>query len=291
MRRRFGQSLRIGVSGSAVSLLRSSRWGGPALTVVAEREVAAPPDGDAGARWPAIAAAIGQLLAAHAHAGWPVSFIVADDLSRLWQVAPPPGVGNLADLEAAAALRFLSLYGEALQSNNWSMRADWDSRAPFFAAALPAPLLAALDQVAAASGLAIVEAVPHFIDAWNRWSGALKASAWYGLVHDNLLTIAAVRQRRLCAVRVLPLGQGPSSPASDHAGLVRMIEREALLLDLAPPTHLQLCGQVPPAWLSSAPALQVSALDLSQRANLATVAGAATMMSPAVALALCGSRS
>jgi hypothetical protein len=283
MRRRLGQSLRIGVSRDAVSLLRSSRWGGPALTVMAERAVDADGADHGEARWQPIVTAVEQLLAEHVHAGWPVSLIVADDLSRLWQVTPPPGVGALADLEAAAALRFLSLYGETLQTGGWSMRADWDSRAPFFAAAMPSKLLAALEQVAAASGLTIVDTAPHFIDAWNRWSGALKPAAWYGLVHDDMLTIAAVEQRRLRAVRVLPLAPEQSSAA----GLVQLIEREALLLDLAMPAHLQLCGQAPPAWLSSASGLQIGVLDQSQRASLA---GAATAISPAVALALCGSR-
>jgi hypothetical protein len=300
--------LRIGVSASAVSLLRVGRWGGPAVALVAERDVAAPfDDGGAGDLWKAIAVAVHQLLAEHAFAGWPVSFIVADDLARLWQVTPPPGVGSLADLEAAAALRFLSLYGETPQA--WSVKADWDSRAPFFAAAVPAPLLAALEQVAAAAQLAVVETVPYFIDAWNRWSGALKATAWYGLVHDNLLTIGAVQDRQLRAVRVLPMpmlqlqaDDGTDDTANGMAWLVQALAREALLLDLALPAQLQLCGQVPPAWsrpvsAAVADSLQVGVLDLSQRAALAGASAASaaataitSIISPAVALALCGSR-
>jgi hypothetical protein len=140
-------------------------------------------------------------------------------------------------------------------------------------------------------------------------------------VHDNVLTIGAVQDRRLRAVRVLPLpsplplplavtlpglqadGGAPDADAdagadtnADVAWLVRMLAREALLLDLAPPARLQLCGQVPPAWLraasgaDAAAALQVGVLDLSQRTALDGAPGVSSAMSPAVALVLCGSR-
>jgi hypothetical protein len=82
---------------------------------------------------------------------------------------------------------------------------------------------------------------PHFVTAWNRWQGALKAGAWFGQVHDNLLTLAVLDGKRLNAVRALPVPRG-----ADQYWLAQTLKREALLAGLDAPQLLQLCGQVPP---------------------------------------------
>lgn len=278
MRRRPGQSLRIGVGPHAVSLLRTSRWFKPGLTVVAEAAVDA---GDSTmAPETAIAAALERLLAGGVHAGWPATIVLDDALTRLWQVTPPQGVATLADLQGATAVRFQALYGDS--PAGWELQADWDSGRAFFAAAMPKPLLAALAAAAAGHQLAIVEVVPHFVDAWNRWHGALKEGAWFGLVHERVLTLAAIEGRRLRAVRALPL------PAVVHAdALTQIVAREALLQGLAPPALLQLCGDAPATLntAASTAAMRIALLDLGRRARM----GAA--LSPAAALAANGSSS
>ena len=142
MRRALGQALRIGVSGSAVSLLRTSRWRGEPLTLLAEHafEPSSVHPHDA------IAHALRALLDERGLSGWPVSIVLADELVRMWQVTPPQGATRLADIEAAAALRFQSLYGES--PGAWKLMADWDVHHAFFAAAVPRTLLAMLEQVA-----------------------------------------------------------------------------------------------------------------------------------------------
>lgn len=240
MRRRFGQTLRIGVSRHAVSLLRCGGWRGG---TVALAEQAVVPGGDGfDAHGPALRA----LLADSGHAGWPVSFVLDDTLVRLWQVTPPPLAGDLADLEAAAAVRFKILYGESAEA--WHMTAGWDARQPFFAAAVPRALLTVLQHAAAEHGMAVVGIAPHFISAWNRWCGAFKAGAWFCLMHDRVLTIAAIDRRRLRAVRAVPVPHG-----ADHDWLTETMLREALLLDIAAPTLLQIGGRLAPIWRHAAP--------------------------------------
>jgi hypothetical protein len=233
-----GQALRIGVSGFAVSLLKVSRWFGPRAELLAEQPFSPEGVGALHAHH-AIGVALRELLAGQDVQGWPASFVLADELARLWQVTPPAQAARMADLEAAAALRFHGLYGEA--AANWKIVADWDARQPFFAAAMPQPLLAMLEQAAAEHGLAVVEVQPHFVTAWNRWQGALKAGAWFGQVHDNLLTLAVLDGKRLNAIRALPVPRG-----ADQYWLVQTLKREALLAGLEAPQLLQLCGQVPP---------------------------------------------
>ena len=136
MRRRFGQSLRIGLAAHGVALVRTGRMFGSEPLALDERhgELSAP-DGIVNA----LRAVFADDLAP---AGWPVTVVLADDLVRLWQVPPPPGASRPGDLEAAAALRFQHLFGGGLA--DWRLSADWDAARPFLAAAAPANLLAQL---------------------------------------------------------------------------------------------------------------------------------------------------
>jgi len=237
MRRAIGQSLRIGVAGHAVSLLRVSRWRGRgvdgAFTVLAEHAFAP----SAAHPFDAIANALRALLGEQDVGGWPVAIVLADELTRMWRVTPPPGATRLDDMEAAAGLRFQSLYGEAPSA--WKIAADWNATEPFFAAAMPRALLAMLELVATEFKLSIVGVEPHFVSAWNRWRRGMKQGAWFGLLHDNLLTIAAIDTggKAPQAIRSLPVPAG-----ADAAWLTQTLKREALLLDMAPPELLQLCG-------------------------------------------------
>ncbi|NRR31583.1 hypothetical protein HSX11_15510 [Oxalobacteraceae bacterium] len=275
MPRVFGQALRIGVSATSISLLRTSRWRAPSWTLLGEQAVVPLPEG---APYEAIAQALRSLLAAHAAPGWPLCIVLADELTRLWQVSPPAGATRLADIQAAAGLRFNSLYGDAPAA--WEIAADWQAGSDFFAAAMPRALLALLRAVAQEQRLALVEIVPQWIGSWNRWQGALKPNAWFGQLHEQVLTLGARSGKRLCAVRTLALPHG-----ADQYWLGQVVAREALLLGLEPPALLQLCGAAPAGWFKPAsnPAhLACVALDAGQATLAAT-------LSPAAALARCGS--
>jgi hypothetical protein len=267
MPRVIGQSLRIGVSATGVSLLRVSRWIGEPVTVLAEQAIA--PSGEH--PFDAIANALRALLGEHAAAGtlgnWPVCIVLADDLARMWRVTPPPGAARLADIEAAAAFRFQSLYGEPPAA--WQITADWHATRPFFAAAVPRALLAALRLVAQDFKLRVVGIEPHFVSAWNRWRRGIKPGAWFGLAHDQLLTLAAIEPdgQGIRAIRVLPL---PGGQGADQYWLSQTLRREALLLDMAAPELLQVCGAAPAVWtkpLSSAGHIACAALDHAQQAT------------------------
>jgi hypothetical protein len=239
MRRAIGQSLRIDVATHAVSLRRISRWRGEAVTELAAQAIA--PSGEH--PFDAIANALRALLGELEVGGWPVTFTLADELTRMWRVTPPPGAARLADMEAAAGLRFQSLYGEPPSA--WRISADWNATEPFFAAAVPRALLALLQLVAQEFKLSIVGIEPRFVGAWNRNRGGLKQGAWFGLVHDNLLTLAAIdaEGKGMRAIRPLPIPHG-----ADQYWLTQTLQREALLLDMAAPDLLQVCGATPDAW-------------------------------------------
>jgi len=229
-------SLCIGIASGAVSLLRVRRWSKAAPEVLAEHSF--PPA--AATPFDTLAAALRELLQAQDFSGLPVNFVLADELTRLWQVTPPQQAARLADLEAAAALRFHALFGESLAA--WDVSADWNPDLPFFAAAMPRVLKALLEQAAQRHSLVITGIQPHFISVWNRWHSALKANAWFGVMHGGVLTLAAIEARSLRAVRSMPVPHG-----ADHYWLTQMVQREALLLDLKAPALIQLAGPLPAA--------------------------------------------
>jgi hypothetical protein len=173
----------------------------------------------------------------------------------MWQVAPPPAASRMADLEAAAALRFQALFGAP--AAGWRIAADWNAAHPFLAAAVPLALLAKLRQGALEHRFHLVEIAPQFVAALNGWRKLRRRGAWFGLVHGGVLTLAAFDGAALTALRtaVVPAGAGPD-------WLEAHIAREALLLGTAQPQRLQLCGAAPRAWGSHAgPEFACSLLD------------------------------
>ncbi|WP_348700031.1 hypothetical protein [Duganella fentianensis] len=278
MRRAWGQSLRIGVAAHGVSLLQENRWRNAGVSVLAEH-MCSP---SAEHPYDAIAQALRALLGEQQLAGWPVRFVLADELVRLWRVEPPAGAARLADLQASAGLRFQSLYGEA--PSGWQIGADWNATAPFFAAALPRDLLTVLQLLAQESGLHIVSIEPQFIAALNCWRRALQPGAWFGQIHDGVLSIAALEPdaSAMRAIRVLPL---PAGQGADLHWLGQTLQREALLLDMAPPQLLQVCGATPALW--SKPASQSGQIACAVLDHAQQAGGPA--MSPLAQLARSGS--
>ncbi|MES2016633.1 MAG: hypothetical protein V4484_09060 [Pseudomonadota bacterium] len=234
MRKHFGKALRIGVSKHGLALVKTSRWAGAPVTVVAEHQFHSGLPG-----FEALAAGVRHLLAGYA--GWSATIVLDDELTRVWQVTPPSGASRLADLEGAAALRFQSLFGESAAL--WQLSAGWDAAQPFLAAAMPRHLLALLQQAATEQQVRLVEIVPQFVAGYNQWCGALKPGAWYGLVQQGVLTLGALDDTGVRAVRVASLPDGASLE-----WLGQHVAREALRLNLAAPARVQLSGSAPAAW-------------------------------------------
>lgn len=244
----LGQGLRLGVAAGSVSLWRTSRWRAPAWTLLAEQAFV--PQSGLHGDFAALGLALEQLLPADDYAGWSLSVVLDDALARLWQVDLPQGATRLADIEAAGALRFQSLYGDA--PGLWQSSAAWTARAPFFCA-VPRALLAQINRLAAQRKLALLFITPQFARHWNRWHGALPAGAWLGQLHGGMLTLGVVQGSTLRAVRALavPPGAGPD-------WLEQTLAREALLQGVPAPAALQLCGTPPGAWLAPRPAAAVA---------------------------------
>ena len=274
MHRLPGQALRLGIGHDSLALVRTSTVFARGTRVLAETRCADASDAQA------LGAALCALLAGVKVAGWPVSVVLADELARMWQVAPPPGAVQPADLEAAAAMRFQALFGG--QPAGWKIAADWQVTRPFLAAALPAAFLAALEQAAREARCHLVEIVPQFVAATNYWRKRHRPGAWFGLVHGQVLTLAAYDGPLLAALRttVVP-------PGADRDWLESHVAREALRVGVGRPERLQVCGPAPRSWASHEGRLKFGCTLLEDAED--EQEGVAPVRSAAVRLACTGS--
>lgn len=265
MRKRFGQALRLGVAPHGLALVKTSRWQGAPLEVLAEHAFTGTPG------FETIGAGVRQVL--DGAGGWPLTVVLADELARLWQVTPPEGSTRLADLEAAAALRFQTLFGES--ASNWQVAGGWDATRPFLAAAMPRHLLSLLEHAANERKAALVEVVPQFVAGLNQWRGALRPGAWFGLVQQGVLTLGSVDGGSVQAVRSTAIPDGASLE-----WLGQHVAREALRLNTAAPERLAIAGEAPASWNNSSSGAIACTL-LSQGLD---------KLSPAARLAATGAR-
>jgi hypothetical protein len=110
-------------------------------------------------------------------------------------------------------------------------------------------LLTALRGVAHECRLSIVAIEPRFVSVWNRSRRGLKQGAWFGHVHEHLLTLAVpdADGKGLRAIRPLAI-----PPGAGHDWLTQMLQREALLLEVDAPPLLQVNGGIPAGWIAPA---------------------------------------
>ena len=193
-----------------------------------------------------IASALDRLLTASACQGMPTRVVLADQMVRHWMVTPPKNAAHILDCQAAAEARFQTLFGEPMA--DWAMAADWQARTPFMSSALPKKILSALQAVCADHRLLLVEVVPEFVANFNRCVSELAAGHWFGLVQDRVLTLAVMNVERLSDLRSIAL---PPQALAEPDWLRLSVEREATRLMRTMPVGVQLCGDVPPAWLQS----------------------------------------
>ncbi len=234
-------SLRVGLSSTSVTVLRTSGW------LRRHREVVADYPIDASSTTQ-LRADLERSLSAARCTGLPTVVVLADGWTRLFLVAPPLHTTCLEDCKAAATRRFQLLYGDT--PAQWLIDADWDANQPFLACAIPRAIPTTLQQVANAHGLKVIGIAPQFIVGWNQWRTTQKSDIWFGTLHLNDLTLGAVHQGRLVAVRHLQL-----TPAelNDPRCFMDQIKREALRLSLSAPISVQLCGHLPQPWQNRNP--------------------------------------
>lgn len=268
-RARFGARLILGLAPDALALLRSNGLFGRGWHLLSEVPLAAPATPEA------LLAELKTQLTPALLGKLPLSIIVDDRWARYFLVTPPKNLSHFDDCAAATRMRFQALYGEAV--DEWQIEADFSADQPFLACALPKALLHGLQQLASEYKSPLLGLNPHFIASFNRWHRAIHSQAWFGLVHQDHLTLAAIEQGRLQAVRTSHLAH---ADWHDLPFVARHIEREALRLNLAAPTRLQLVGRLPGNWARH----KEGALDLERLDGSGPWPGD----SAALALAACG---
>jgi hypothetical protein len=277
----FGAGIRIGLSSRAIAIVHQAPWGGKNTILLnhgLNLEMA--PSGQVTEICmrlvPQVQAHCRAALAGTTYAGLPVYITLSDELTRLFIVTPPQNSARLHDIKAAAAMRFQALYGDVgVDSDSvWRLEADWQAGRPFVACAIPRILVDALCSMAGEHGLYVQAIEPNFAAAWNAARKGIAKGAWFGVVHEDALTLGAMAtgSRHLDAVRSLTI------PADGHEStwLEEQLKRAALQLDGPAPEQIVLAGNCKRFWSdkhrasAAEPALVVSNIEA-----VGTVAGQA----------------
>jgi hypothetical protein len=190
-------------------------------------------------------------------AGLPLTVVVGASQARLFVVTPPRNAARLADLRAAAALRFCALYGDPLDA--WAMAFDARVDAPFVASALPRQRLSALQALAAAQRIPLVRLEPRFAVAWNQMRSRLDG-AWLAVVDDGLLALAVTAcepRQSLLGIHMVRLPEH----GADRRWLREQVGRVALREGVSPPLRVigwrERPGEEPPTSVIEMPRLQL----------------------------------
>jgi hypothetical protein len=255
----IGPGLYIGLAPDCAALITASRWQRRRISVLEEHRFVRDLNPES------LAQQLGRLLEAAAVRGRSANLILSDELVRMWTVKPPAGATCMADLVAAAELRFQSLFGHS--TSGWNIAADWDAERTFLAVAMPLALQDELERNARAHRIHLIEIVPQFVAALNGWRGLRRKGAWFGAIYSDVLTLAVFNGDDLVAVRTgrLPSGVG-------REWLDSFLEREAWRFGLGLPALLQLGGEVPQPWQSQKGRLESECTLLSGGAKGDTVA-------------------
>lgn len=124
-----------------------------------------------------------------------LEIVIDDGLARYWMVSPPRQATRFADLHAAAALQFESLF--SCPANEWLIEGDWGIANGFMACALPRRLIDEIRRVHSryAKRISLLSCQPDFVDQWNKKTGLLDKDMDCFAVSGNRLTTVALVNR------------------------------------------------------------------------------------------------
>jgi hypothetical protein len=208
--------LLLGCSRSGVALLRRD-WLGQLVGAPIERSW----DGDNAT----LVALLRAVFGAAALRKVRLQVTLADDLCRLHVTAP------------------------AIDSG-WVLHSDPVLCGPFAAIALPQALQQAVLQVADEFGLRKTRIAPHCCVVWRHWKHEVKPADWFGVAHDNSLTLLAFADGQLRALVREPLDQ---AAMKDPLWLSRCTASTMRALQVAAPARILLSGEVPQPWTRQLP--------------------------------------
>ena len=224
-----GARLHLGVTAQGIALTRtSSAWNAKNEII---GEIACTPG--------QLPAELDKLLAQRSCQRLPLMVTLGQGLGQLFVVTPPSKVVQHAVLEAAAGMRFQTLFGK--NKAEWYINGDWQVDRPFLACAYPQSLLTMLRDVSKKHLTPILTIKPYFVAIWNVRCNKLNPNAWFGVVHDGILTLGMISPeppRSLIGIRVIPI------PEHGHTAewLEEQLHRTALQHNLSVPELLQVVG-------------------------------------------------
>lgn len=182
--------------------------------------------------------------------------VLGDEWARYFVVTPANNTQSMADCMASAQMRFHTLFGEPLAA--WQIQAAWQARQAFLACALPQALLAMLERVCSAHARKIISVHSHLLATCAQFSQQITSNGWLMHFAAHSVQILAL-EKGLC--KSIQTSYLTPDFWPTLGSLQSLVQREALRLQVAPPSAITLAGQYPRTWQTQVVAdTQISAL-------------------------------
>ncbi|MBC3873732.1 hypothetical protein [Undibacterium flavidum] len=165
---------------------------------------------------------------------------------RFFMVTPPSNASRFQDCQAAAEVRFSTLFGEAIST--WEISADWQVKHPFLACAIPRALLTGLKRVADERHLSLLKIEPQLITYINCLRGKMSGNPWLGIFNDGNLDLVMFSGNRISRLHKCTYSD---KETQDKNWLHDTIQREAFRHNSEIPTIFFYAGQPPKLWLDT----------------------------------------
>jgi hypothetical protein len=243
----FGARIQIGLTRDAMAIVYRGPTPRKQITILADGKLTA----DIAREPQSLSRQCKEALGDAKYRQLPLHVVLDDSWARLFLVTPPHNVSRMQDLQAAAAMRFQALFGDA--PGDWQIEADWQTASPFVACALPRTLISGLRQIATDHHLHLHAVQPQFVSAWNKHRRAIRNDGWFGVVLDNSLTLGVLAASPVSGKQELQAVRSVSIPTDGHAlsWLQEQLTRMALQMNTACPGKIYLAGNQRQHWAGS----------------------------------------
>ncbi len=185
------------------------------------------------------------LLADSKPAGRATRIVLADAWARYFLVTPASNTQSLLDCKASAQMRFQALFGEAPQG--WHILGRWSAKESFLTCALPHNALEMVRRVCGEAGRSIVSLETDLLASCQQFSATLGKHNWLLQFAQQQVQIVVIDDGRVQALQSCFID---SQFWQQSDSLHKLLQREALRLQLPYPTSVVLSGRYAPQWQS-----------------------------------------
>nr|WP_315484280.1 hypothetical protein [uncultured Undibacterium sp.] len=234
----FTDSLHIGLSQSGIALIRHNNRLIKQVNIVKERGGNADSIDDCLFN-------LDGLLKENQCQRLKTKIFLSNNFVRFFVVTPPSNASRFQDCQAAAEVRFHSLFGES--PSKWMMSADWQLNHPFLASAIPNSAMVGIKKIANEHHLSILKIEPQLITHLNRLPQKKLPNCWLASFSGGMFELVMMSEAGIQVIRKMTYS---NESIQDKHWLRDTIQREAFRHSIEIPKTFYCGNQPSRVWMN-----------------------------------------